>query len=468
MGTLTGNDRATIALGSGVLTVNQALSETYAGTITGDGALIKEGAATLQLLGANGYTDGTTVNTGILQLGTGGSLAAAGGLTVNGGIFDLNGNAQTVASLAGAGGSVDLRSGRLTVNQNGSTGYAGTITGTGGLTKSGSGTLTLTGANDYGGGTVVADGTLAGTTTSLQGDIFVALGAHVTFDQDSDGSYAGRLSGDGGLIKSGSGTVILTGDNSYLDGNVVTGGTLQGSSTSLQGSIFLSADSANVTFDRARTSYAGLITGVGSLTKIGNGTLTLTAGVFFGGGTTVSAGTLQGTTDTLRGDFLDNANVTLDQDTDGIFGGRLTGSGTLTKAGSGTVILTGALAQTGGTIIGGGRLQGTTGNFQANILDNAILSFDQNFDGSYSGQISGSGMLEKLGTGTVILTGVNSYAGGTIVSGGTLQGTTASLQGDMTDNASDRSGDDRQLRRGDVGQRQPDQGRRRHADPDGC
>ncbi|WP_238263193.1 autotransporter-associated beta strand repeat-containing protein, partial [Methylobacterium mesophilicum] len=67
---------------------------------------------------------------------------------------------ETVGSLAGQG-RVALGSARLTAGgDNSSTTFAGTLDGTGGLTKAGAGTLTLAGTNTYTGGTTIAAGTL--------------------------------------------------------------------------------------------------------------------------------------------------------------------------------------------------------------------------------------------------------------------------------------------------------------------
>ena len=82
--------------------------------------------------------------------------------------------------------------------------YAGTMSGTGGLTKSGTGTLTLSGINTYSGGTTINQGTLSGDTSSVQGAI--TNNATVIFDQASNGTYAGAMSGTGGLTKNGTGT----------------------------------------------------------------------------------------------------------------------------------------------------------------------------------------------------------------------------------------------------------------------
>src|SRR5581483_7117379 len=54
------------------------------------------------------------------------------------------------------------------------------------------------------------------------------------------------------------------------------------------------------------------------------------------------------------------------------------------------------------------------------VVDNAALVFDQAATGTYAGIISGTGSLTKQNAGTLILTGANSYAGGTTITAGTL------------------------------------------------
>ena len=73
-----------------------------------------------------------------------------------------------------------------------------------------------------------------------------------------------------------------------------------------------------------------------------------------------------------------------------------------------------------------------------------------------------TGGLIKQGAGTLTLAGTNRYSGGTTVSGGTLQGNTASLQGAILNNGDGRSTRKHwHLWRRHVGQRQPGQDRRR-------
>ncbi|NLG36292.1 MAG: hypothetical protein GX548_13165, partial [Lentisphaerae bacterium] len=95
-------------------------------------------------------------------------------------------------------------------------------------------------------------------------------------------------------------------------------------------------------------------------------------------------------------------------------------NGGLTKAGSGTMTLSGANTYSLGTLVSAGALEGTTSGLQGNITNNSALVFTQTVNGTYSGVISGTGTLAKRGSGTVTLSGANTYSGNTTVSAGTL------------------------------------------------
>ncbi len=449
----------TITLGSGTLTVNQITDTSTGVSISGSGSLIKTGGGRLTLTNTNSYTGGTTIGGGTLRIGFSNILAATGGVALTGGTFDLDGHAQTVGALSGTGGAVALGDGgELTVNQSGNTSYAGAIGGNGSLIKTGSGALTLSGTSNYSGGTTVSGGTLVGTTSSLQGSI--VNNAAVVFDQATLGTYAGNMSGSGTLTKTGSGILVLSGSNSYGGGTIVSGGTLAGTTASLRGDIL---NDAAVVFDQGIDgTYAGAMTGSGTLTKIGSGTLTLTGANAYGGGTmigggvisvasnaslgaasgslTFDGGTLQ-TTATFamaRATMLDSDGGTFDV-VDGTTltqNGNITGSGGLIKQGGGTLVLGGTNSYSGGTTVSGGILIGTTASLQGDILNNAAVAFDQDTDGFYAGTMSGSGSLTKIGAGNLTLSGTSSYSGGTTVSGGTLIGTTTSLQGTIVNYSS--------------------------------
>src|SRR5699024_980803 len=104
-------------------------------------------------------------------------------------------------------------------------------------------------------------------------------------------------------------------------------------------------------------SYAGIVSGSGSLTKKGSGTLTLTGANTYAGGTTINAGTLVGDTDSLQGDITNNAALVFDQVGDGSYAGTLGGSGQFDKSGDGRVILSADSAGfSGDTVVTDGAL----------------------------------------------------------------------------------------------------------------
>jgi autotransporter-associated beta strand protein len=192
--------------------------------------------------------------------------------------------------------------------------------------------------------------------------------------------------------------------------------------------------------------------------KQGNGTLILSAanGNNISGNVKVSGGTLQlGNTLVLKNCTLDynsyggtlslgavtnatlgglqgNQNLALFNGATGValsignnnqstsYSGALSGSGSLMKVGSGTLTLSGFDNYSGGTTIANGTLQGDTNSLAGNIANYGSVVFSQTFDGIYSGSISGTGDLAATGGGTISMTGANSYSGRTTVSSGLL------------------------------------------------
>ncbi len=406
-GTLQLGNAGTTGSISGDIVDNAALkilrsnTVTLSGVISGTGSLTQAGTGTTILTGDSTYTGGTTITAGTLQIGNGGTTGS-----ITGNIVD---NAALVFN----------RSDALT--------YAGVISGTGSLTQAGIGTTILTGANTYTGGTTISAGTLqignGGTTGSITGNI--VDNAALVFNRSNALTYAGVVSGTGSLTKSGAGTLTLTGDSTYTGGTTISAGTLQigngGTTGSITGNI---VDNAALVFNRSNAlTYAGVISGTGSLTKSGAGTLTLTGDSTYTGGTTISAGTLQigngGTTGSITGNIVDNAALVFNRSDALTYAGVISGTGSLTQAGTGTTILTGANTYTGGTTISAGTLQigngGTTGSVTGNIVDNAALVFNRSDALTYAGVISGTGSLTQAGIGTTILTGANTYTGGTTI-----------------------------------------------------
>ncbi len=436
IGSLTGAGSVTLS-GGGLTTGGAGTSTQFSGIISGAGGLTKAGTGTFTLSGINTYGGGTTVSGGTLQLASGGTLGS-GALTVStGATMDLNGVATTVGTLSGAG-AITLGSATLTAGGSTDSSFTGIISGNGGFTKMGTSNLTLSGNNTYAGTTEVAGGTLTlGTATAIPTTAAVtvdsgatlALGAAKTIGSlagsgtvslgtrtltVASGSFAGALTGTGGLTKSGSTTLTLTGASSYTGLTTVSGGTLslgQGASIATSSGVTLSASGATLDVASAQTigtlsgvtgsavtlegaltetnsgtaSFAGTLSGAGGFTKAGTGTLTLSAADTNSGGTTASAGTLRAGT---AGAF---------------------GSGLLTAASGATVDLAG-FAQSVSGLSGSGTI----------TLGSGTLSAGDATNSSFGGLISGTGALTKTGTGTLTLAGTNTYSGATTINAGTL------------------------------------------------
>jgi autotransporter-associated beta strand protein len=430
------------------LAFNRSNDLTFGGVVSGTGDLVKKGGGTLTLTGANTYTGDTKIAAGTLKLGTGGSLAKSTDIDVSSGaIFDVNGHAQTVGTISGAGEIKLGAKGELTVDFTSKDAtFAGAITGGGSLVKTGAfSKLILTGDNTYTGGTTIEEGVLQvgnGTTGSISGDI--VNNATLFFGRNNAMTYDGDISGTGEIRKYGSGVLTLTGTLTHTGGTEIADGTLKVGNGSTTGSI--SDDIRNdskLVFDRSdEITYADDITGRGSLTQAGAGTLILTGANNYSGGTTISAGTLQigngGKTGSITGDVANDGTLVFKRIDDIAFGGDISGTGKLVKEGANKLTLTGANSFTGGTTIKGGALAvgdgGTTGSLSGAVVNDGELIFNRSDAISFAGAISGTGSLTKLGDDVLTLTGVNSYGGGTTITEGTVKGTAQSFGTGRIDN----------------------------------
>ena len=353
-------------------------------------AVTKSGTSSLTLTGLNAQTGTTTLGAGTITVDSSGALSGpTAPLTVNGGTLNLNNAAQTVSTLSGSGGTINLGTGHvLTVDPVASGAYAGTIAGAGGLTKlnvvSGgtNRTLTLSGPNSYDGNTLISGGIISvGSATALgsavgytdvaSGAEVLFTGAGVNFTTSEPFRIAGAGNADAGAIAvissanpTISGPITLTGDATVTVSSTA-------SATFSNPAAFTSLANQNLTLAGGANAsgvkvIAGNINlGTGNLIKTQGGKWTLTAANSYSGTTTISAGTLE-------------------------LGNGLAGN------------------------------DGTIAN-SPSIINSGTLVFNRFGADSYGGAISGSGTLTKSGAGTQTLSGANSYAGATTVSGGTLK-----------------------------------------------
>ncbi|WP_186291825.1 autotransporter domain-containing protein [Ancylobacter moscoviensis] len=457
--------------GGGVLLSGTGITLTNSGTITGGG-------------GGTGGTGGSDANDG----GSGGSGGAGGiGVSLSGTGASL-GNSGSINGGAGAGGG----SGGYGVHDGGTGGSGGgggigvVLSGTG-ATLTNSGSITG-GAGALGGGGGQGAYGYAGSGGPGSGGAGVSLANGATL------TNYGTINGGGGDVVGGTGVSVNSGI--VINGGTISGGTsavLPGyhadaitftgannrlelrAGSDIQGDVNANGGTddtlalggtANGTFavgligatqqyqgfenfEKTGTSTWTLTGTTASVTSwtISQGTLSISSDANLGaasGGLSFSGGVLENSSDfaTARAITLQAGGGTLQTDADLTVSGVISGAGALTKAGSGTLTLTGTNSYTGGTTIGAGTLQigdgGTSGWILGDVVNNGVLAFDLSNTLTFASVVSGSGSLQQNGTGTTILTGANSYTGGTTIGAGTLQigdgGTSGSIVGDVVNN----------------------------------
>ena len=314
--------------GSGTL----ALVKSGTGTQTLSGANINYTGATtvsggtLRLFNTNNYRSATTVNGGArLELAGTGNIAHLNSLRLNDGatLTKTNTGADNFnSSNVVINGTVAITNSAANVLQIGGLTTGLTGSGTINMTNTGGGTAGLmfrgaghnfSGAINVSGGavTITSLGTSAATFVlqntdlnftngarlnlngfiptdasikSLAGDstATATLGARTLTLGTNNGTgatFAGVISGTGGLVKTGTGTQTLTGSNTYTGTTTISAGTLQVGNGGTTGTLGTGAiiDNASLVFNRSDTlTVANAISGTGSLTQAGSGTTILT------------------------------------------------------------------------------------------------------------------------------------------------------------------------------------------------
>ncbi len=349
--------------------------------------------------GAGGNVAG---NSGGIAYGAGGG----GGLYGNGG--NANGGGSIYASQGGGGGGgISLPGGSTTSTSGGAggdvAGGSGGTSGGGGPGAGvaggggGGGAYTQSGANGgkYGGGGGVGSFG-SGTTAGNGGD----------FGGGGGGGYNGGNAGTGGFGGGGGGGGANGGNNSgspanggFGGGNGGGGSTGGNGGDAYGGAVFVRTGGALTIIDSG-ISGSSVTAGVG-----GSGSSSGTNGSVDGAGIYA----MSGVSATLQ---ISSGTQTISD--------SIGGAGGITKTGTGTLVLSGTNDYSGGTTVSAGTLQGNSASLQGAINNNAAVNFNQTTNGTYAGAMTGTGTLTKTGAGALTLSAINSYSGATTVSAGTL------------------------------------------------
>jgi autotransporter-associated beta strand protein len=311
-----------------------------------------------------------------------GAITGVGTLTVAAGVLDLGLAGNTYS------GGTNISSGAILT-----TGAAGALPSTGTVTVAG--TLDLDGYNQSIGG-LSGGGVTTGIVQSTGG------AATLTTNTTGTSSFGGTLQNGSGtlaLTVAGTGTEILTGSNTYTGLTTInSGATLQiGNNTATYAlpANQVVTDNGNLSFNFSAGTYSvtSNISGSGTVTQSSPaGTILQMGSNSYTGGTIIKSGTIQ----------LTNAT--------GL------GTGDVTIA-SGSLLNINGISPTLGALNGAGIIDSTTAGTM-------VLTIGNNNDGgTFSGTIqnsNGTTSLVKAGSGTQVLSGVNTFAGTTTLNGGTL------------------------------------------------
>ncbi|ENS3478772.1 autotransporter-associated beta strand repeat-containing protein [Salmonella enterica] len=485
---------------------------TLGSSISGLNSVTSSGDWTLS--GATMNLSGTTnsalwVKSGTLILN--GAMTAKGA-TVDSGTTLQIGNSGTLGAFNGD--IVD--NGTLTFNRSDAAAYGSVISGSGNVIKQGGGELTLSNNNSYSGGTTIAEGTLTATAGGALGSGNIDNRAYLKLDAASASDpfiVADLTTHSGATVEIGAGSTLQANTLTQQDGSTLTadltetsGPAIRAKNVNLDGTLnvaspasqepirstddlislaliesdnAISGDFDGITINGNAMNPDAFITVVGqknvndthydlvetltwyadrdnaaidahgtfnladaddsftvntvlenvdansgwngqSLTKTGAGTLILNAENTYTGGTTISDGTLVANNVEALGTGDVTDNATLELNIGGDFTNNISGSGQVVKSGDKTLTLSGINSYTGGTTISGGTLVATNVEALGSGDVTDNAVLELNTGGDFDNNIGGTGSVVKSGDKTLTLSGANSYTGGTTISGGTL------------------------------------------------
>ena len=476
---LSGDANTRIELGRGSITINQSANTAYAGKVTGVGNLIKGGNSSMTLSGLSSYYGATVVKTGSLaSTATDGIINSSGLVLLSGTTFTASAN-QTVGALFGQAGSVvalqngatltvGKTAGQVTQLNNALASFPGTSpdanpayflqTDLGAAAVSGMSQANTIGFLRTALGEPTSFTPVAGSGSTLivkntfgltvgQAVTGVGIGSATTISavlaapsaqaaQTATGTVIPMANTTGFLVgmpvsgtgipagttitSIGAGSITLSASTSVAATGMISGTAAVTLSNALSLPVSGAYALTPATTDAQVLGFRGVISGNGGLTKVGNQTLVLLTPSTYTGATNVNGGTLQIDHNTLTNTSGINVgvagnlsvNVTTGSAT---FNRQLSGSGSLTKVGAGTLVINTATGWVSGAInVRAGSLEFNPGTLSA--ITGGVLNVDRGgsflintpTDLSWTGSLSGSGIVTKIGAGTLtVIGGVN-------------------------------------------------------------
>ena len=424
--TIAGAQTLTLAGSTPTITNTGSAVTTISANVAGTAGFTKAGTGILALSGTNTISGNIKLQQGVISLNSAAALGTLGSLTIGGSGYavGLDGAGTTLTSTGGitigsdftfigtnslntGTGAVGLAANRtvqvgMNAQTTGALTIGGIISGAGALTKTGPGALTLSGANSFTGGTILNAGslTLSGANTTSGA---TSVNGGLLFLGNAAALGTGALNLNGGLIDAVTAAQTLTSTGAInITGDFVYGGNLS-LTTAAGANIVVSANSTIKTYGTGATTsltLGGVISGTGfGLTKTGTGALVAANANTFNGGVNLVDGRLTvGNGAALGTGALTFAGGTLNASAAG-----LTLANALTLSADANFLGTNALTLSGNASLG-------AGNRAVNGAASTL---------TLSGVVSGNAFT-KTGLGTVVLSGTNTYTGGTTVREGTL------------------------------------------------
>jgi autotransporter-associated beta strand protein len=360
---------------------------------------------------------GTTVLTGVSTY--------QGTTTISNGAVELGSSGQLAGGSYSGAVSMTTNSSSLRVNTSANQTLSGAISGSGSLVKSANGTLTLSGSNSYSGGTTISGGRLIATSSNALGDASAALtvsgGAYL--DVRTNITRTGTVTFDGGFLATSGGAPasLINNGGSFVLTNAAE------IVAQLGGSAGLTSGGTGAAILWRSNSYTGAtVVNSGALRLDGSGGLSASTTLQVASGATFSSTGTFLTSNNLTVAGLTGAGTvtgaagafTIDKASGSdTFSGQITGGIGLAKAGAGTLVLSGSNSYSGGTLISAGTLTLNGGQLSGGITNNASLVIH----GDLVNAVSGAGSVTKTGSANTAIWVANTYSGATVIEGGSVR-----------------------------------------------